>query len=101
MEEKDAYLWWDVMHDIVQKDIRKVYRMYEKNEKFYRHKISQMEKVILLFQYQLLVLTPKLETSNEEKKKEQIDGAKPTEIKTTKQEPIDLKGGRDNSRKET
>jgi hypothetical protein len=29
-------------------------------------------------------LTPKLETSNEEKKKEQIDGAKPTEIKTTK-----------------
>jgi len=58
--------------------------MYEKNEKFYRHKISQMEKVILLFQYQLLVLTPKLETSNEEEEKEQIDGAKPTEIKTTK-----------------
>ncbi len=78
MEEKDANHWWNVMQDMVQKDIRKFYKMYEKNEKFYRHKISQMEKVILLFQYQLLVLTPKLETSNEEEQKEQTDGAKPT-----------------------
>jgi hypothetical protein len=58
IEEKDAYLWWDVMQDIVYKDIRKVYRMYERNEKLYRHKISQMEKVIPSFQYEPLVLIP-------------------------------------------
>ncbi len=33
MEEKDVVLWWDVVQDIVQKDIGKVCRMYEKNEK--------------------------------------------------------------------
>ncbi len=49
MEEKDAYFWWDVVQDIIQKDIGKVYRMYERNEKLYKHKISQMEKVIPLF----------------------------------------------------
>jgi len=32
--------------DIVQKDIGNVCRMYERNEKFYKHKISEMEKVI-------------------------------------------------------
>jgi hypothetical protein len=40
MEKKDSYLWWDVVQDIVQKDIKKVYKMYERNEKLYRHKIS-------------------------------------------------------------
>ncbi len=35
MEEKDVDLWWDALQDIVQKDIGKVYRMYEKNEKLY------------------------------------------------------------------
>jgi hypothetical protein len=49
MEKKDAYFWWDVVQDIVQKDIKKVYKMYERNEKLYRHKISSMEKVIPLF----------------------------------------------------
>ncbi len=57
MKEKDADLWWDVVQDIVQKDIRKFCRMYERNEKFYRHKISQMEKVIPFFQYEPQVLT--------------------------------------------
>ncbi len=69
MKEKDANLWWNVVQDIVQKDIRKVCGMYERNEKFYRHKISQMEKVIQLFQYEPLILTPELETSYEEEKK--------------------------------
>jgi hypothetical protein len=46
MEKKDIDLWWDTVQDIVQKDIRKVGKMYERNEKLYRHKISQMEKVI-------------------------------------------------------
>jgi hypothetical protein len=58
MEEKDANLWWDAMHDIVQNDIGKVYRMYERNEDLYMHKISQMEKVMPFFQYEPLVLTP-------------------------------------------
>jgi hypothetical protein len=56
MKEKDANLWWDAVHDIVQKDIKKVYKMYERNEKLYRHKIFQMEKVIPSFQYEPLVL---------------------------------------------
>ncbi len=51
MEKKDASFWWDVVHDIVQKDIGKVCKMYERNEKLYKHKISQMEKVIPFFQY--------------------------------------------------
>jgi hypothetical protein len=32
MEEKDVNLWWDVIQDIVQKDIGKVYKKYERNE---------------------------------------------------------------------
>ncbi len=66
MEEKDVDLWWDVVQDIVQKDIGKVCRMYEKNEKFYMHKISQMGKVIPLFLYELLVLILESETLDEE-----------------------------------
>jgi hypothetical protein len=68
MEDKDVDMWWDAMQDIVQKDIGKVYKMYERNEKLYMHKISQIEKVIPSFQYELLVLTPEPKTSNEEKK---------------------------------
>ncbi len=29
MEKKDAYMWWDVVQDIVQKDIEKICRRYE------------------------------------------------------------------------
>jgi hypothetical protein len=49
MEEKDANIWWDIVQNIVQKDIRKIYKIYERNEKLYKHKISQMEKVIPSF----------------------------------------------------
>jgi hypothetical protein len=49
MEEKDVDLWWDVMHDIVQKDIGKVCKMYERNERLYMDKIFQMKKVIPSF----------------------------------------------------
>jgi hypothetical protein len=31
MEEKDVDMWWDAMQNIVEKDIRKVCRMYERN----------------------------------------------------------------------
>jgi hypothetical protein len=44
--------------------------MYEKNEKLYKHKISQMEKVIPLFRYEPLVLTLESETLDEEKERE-------------------------------
>jgi hypothetical protein len=47
MEKKYAYLWWDVVEDIVQKDIEKTCRRYETNEKLDIHKIFQMEKVRL------------------------------------------------------
>jgi hypothetical protein len=46
MEEKDAYLWWDVVQDIVHKDLRKVCKKYERNERFYIHMIFKMEKVM-------------------------------------------------------
>jgi hypothetical protein len=49
-------MWWDVVKDIVQKYIGKVYRMYERDEKQYMHKIYQMEKVIPSFQYEPLIL---------------------------------------------
>ncbi len=75
MEERDADLWWDVVQVIVQKDIGKVSRMYEKHEKLSMHKISQMGKVIPLFHYELLVLILEPETLYEEEKKGQTKGA--------------------------
>ncbi len=72
MEKKDVDLWWDAVQDIVQKDIGKVYTMYERNEKLYMHKISRMEKFIPIFQYEPLVLTPKSKTSNKEKKEDKL-----------------------------
>jgi hypothetical protein len=39
MEEKYVDLWWDVVQDIVQKDIRKVCKRYERNERLYMHRI--------------------------------------------------------------
>ncbi len=77
MEKKDVDLWWDAVQDIIQKDIKKVYRVYERNEKLYMHKISQMEKVIPSLQYEIFVLTPKPETLDEEENKGQTDGAGP------------------------
>jgi hypothetical protein len=62
MEEKDVDLWWDAVQDIVQKDIGKVCKRYERNERLYKHKISQMEKVMPLLEYEPLILSPKLET---------------------------------------
>ncbi len=68
MEENDANLWWDAVHDIVEKDIGQVYKRYERNERLYMYRIFQMEKVIPSSQYELLVVIPKLETSYEKKK---------------------------------
>jgi len=45
-----------------------------RNERMYRHIISQMEKVMPAFEYEPLVLSPKPKTSNEEENKGDIDG---------------------------
>jgi hypothetical protein len=49
--------------------------MYEKNEKLYKHMISQMEKVRPSFQYEPLIFIPKLKTLNEEEEEGNINGA--------------------------
>jgi hypothetical protein len=51
------------------KDIGKVYRRYEKNERLYMHKISYMEKVMPSFEYEPFVLSQEPKTSNEEEEK--------------------------------
>jgi len=70
MEKKDVDLWWDVIQHFVQKDIGKVYRKYERNERMYR---LYMEKTMPLFEYKPLVLSLKPKTSNEEKNKGDTD----------------------------
>jgi hypothetical protein len=62
MEEKDAHLWWDVVQDIVHKDIGKVCIKYEKNERLHRHMIFHMEKAMPLFECEpsVLFLKPKM-----------------------------------------
>ncbi len=55
----------------------KVYRKYERNERFYKHRIFQMEKVIPLYEYEPLVLFPEQKTSNEIKEKGDTNGASP------------------------
>jgi hypothetical protein len=52
--------------------------MYERNERLYRHMISQMEKLMPSFEYEPLILSPKPETSNEEKDKGDTNGARPS-----------------------
>ncbi len=95
MEEKDADLWWDGVQDI-----GKVCRRYERNERLYRHKIFQMEKVMPSFEYEPLIIFPKPKTSNEEEDKGNTDGAGPSSTKTTKQELGNLKGRKDSPKRE-
>ncbi len=95
MEEKDANLWWDGMQDI-----GKVCKRYERNERLYKHKIFQMEKVMPSFEYESLILFRELETSNEEEDKGNTNGARPSGTKTTKQEPRDLRRGKDSLKRE-
>jgi hypothetical protein len=44
MEEKDVDLWWDIVQDIIQKNIGKVCKMYETNEKLNKQKISRWKR---------------------------------------------------------
>jgi hypothetical protein len=68
MEEKDVNLWWD---------FGKVCKKCERNERLYKHKISQMEKIMPSFEYEPLVLFLECETSNEEEDKRDTHGARP------------------------
>ncbi len=59
-----------------------------------------MEKVIPFFQYEFLVLISKSETLNEEEKKVQTNGARPSNIRIVKEELVDFRRGKDNSQEE-
>ncbi len=54
-----------------------------------------MEKVIPSFQYEALILPPKLETAYEEEERGNNDGAKPSSIRIEKKAPTYLRGGKD------
>ncbi len=84
MEEKYVDLWGDVVLDIVQKDIGKIYKKYERNERLYRHKISQMEKFMPSFEYELLILSLKPKASDEEEDRGDTYGAWPSRTKVAK-----------------
>jgi len=99
MEEKDVDLWWDVVQDIVQKDIGKVCRKYERNERLYRHMIFQMEKIMPSFEYESLVLFPELKVSDEEEDKGDIDGVGTTDTRVV-EELGDLKRRKDSLKRE-
>jgi hypothetical protein len=85
MEEKYVDLWWDVVQDIIQKDIGKVWRKYERNERLYKHMIFQMEKVMPPFEYEPLVLFLELETSDEEEDIGDTNGACSSATKVTEE----------------
>ncbi len=52
------------------------------------------------FEYEPLVLSLEPKTSNEEENKGDIDGVGPSSIRTTKEEPVDLRGGKESSNRE-
>ncbi len=94
MEEKDVNLWWDVVQDIVQEDIGKVCKNYERTERLYKHKISQMEKVMPSFEYEPLVLSLKPQTLDDEEDRGDTYGASSSRIRVV-EELGDLIGGKD------
>jgi hypothetical protein len=59
-----------------------------------------MEKVIPSFQYEYLVLIPKLEILNEEEERGNMNGAGPLGTKIKEEEQIDLEGGKYSPQKE-
>lgn len=100
MEEKDVDLWWDVLQDIVLKDIGKVCRMYERNEKLYMHRIFQLEKVIPSFQCEPFVFILEPKTLDEQEERRNTYGVRPSNIRIEEEELAYLKGGRDSFERE-
>jgi hypothetical protein len=62
--------------------------------------ISQMEKVMPTFDYEPLVLSPEPKTLDEEEDKGNIDGARPSSTRTSKEELRDLRRGKDSFKRE-
>ncbi len=59
------------------------------------HKISQMEKDIASFEYEPSILFLEPKTSNEEENKGNTDGVGLSNTRIKKEEPRDLRGGKD------
>jgi hypothetical protein len=59
-----------------------------------------MEKVMPTFEYEPLVFSPKLKTSDEEEDRGNTNGARPSSTKTIEEELGDFRGGKDNPKKE-
>jgi len=59
-----------------------------------------LEKVMLTFEYELLILFSKLEISDEQEDRRNIGGVRPLGTKTLKEEPKDLRGGKDSLERE-
>jgi hypothetical protein len=55
-----------------------------------------MEKVMLAFEYEPLILSLEPKTSNQEEDKGNNDGVRPLRIRMIEEELGDLRGGRDN-----
>jgi hypothetical protein len=70
--------------------------MYERNEKLYKHKISQMQKVIPSFQYESLILILEFKNSYEEYEIGNINGARPLRTIIEKKELVNLRARKDN-----
>ncbi len=68
---------------IHEQNIGKVCIKYERIERLYKHKISQMEKVMPLFEYEPFVMSPKLNTLDEEEERGDTDGVGPSGTKVT------------------
>jgi hypothetical protein len=95
MEERNVDIWWDVVQDI-----GKICKWYERSERLYMHKISQMEKVMPTFEYDPLVLYLEPKTLDEEEDKGDTSGVGPLDTRTTKEEPGDLKGRKERFNRE-
>jgi hypothetical protein len=98
MEEKNVDLWWDAIQDIIQKDIGKVCRNYERNERLYIQNIFHMETIMLLFEYGHLALSLELKTSDEEENRGDTYGVGSLSTKII--EPRNRRGGKDSLKKE-
>jgi hypothetical protein len=59
-----------------------------------------MENVIPSFQYEPLIFSSELETSNEEEDRGNTNGVKPLGTKTKKEELAYFEGGKDSSQKD-
>jgi hypothetical protein len=58
MEKIDAKIWWDVVYDIIQKDIGKICRRYEKNESCTSIRYFKWRSCMPSFEYEPFIFSP-------------------------------------------